>query len=149
MPRGSLPRTIEHVNDLPSDPARLRAILAYLDQAVADNETVGIYLRIQRDTVHKALTQTEDPPPKHHGRLPKGGANLPALAPPTAQTGYVVQHRRSPQDPGPAVIHVDDCTTSEGTTSPISSHDARVALTDPSTQACASCRPDSALGILD
>ncbi|MGV9565085.1 DUF6233 domain-containing protein [Streptomyces sp. NPDC003480] len=44
---------------------------------------------------------------------------------------------------------IDDCTTSEGTTRPISSHDARVALTDPSTHACASCRPDSALGILD
>ncbi|MDT0467110.1 hypothetical protein [Streptomyces gibsoniae] len=95
------------MNDLPSDPARLRAILAYLDQEVTDNETVGIYLRIQRDTVHKALTRTENPPPKHHGPIPKGGANLPALAPPTAQTGYVVQHRRGPQGPGPAVIHAE------------------------------------------
>lgn len=37
----------------------------------------------------------------------------------------------------------------EGTPHPITEHDARVSLTDPTIEPCQFCRPDSELGILD
>ncbi|MEU1455459.1 hypothetical protein [Streptomyces avermitilis] len=38
------------------------AILAHLDRQLAENDTIGIYLRLQRDAVQKALTEVEYPP---------------------------------------------------------------------------------------
>lgn len=66
---------------LPPDAQRLRAILRRLDQQNAENETVGLYLRLQRDAVFDALTRAEDhsaqqsvPPPKHRPAALRGFA---------------------------------------------------------------------------
>jgi hypothetical protein len=48
--------------DLPPDPPRLRAILAHLDKQLAENETAGISLRLQRQAVLTALEHAEQPP---------------------------------------------------------------------------------------
>lgn len=71
------------MSELPPDPPRLRAILAHLNQQLTENETVVIYLRLQRDAVQAALTRTEQPSPlgpRRPGRPVKGGTGLPALA---------------------------------------------------------------------
>lgn len=138
------------MSELPPDPPRLRAILAHLDQQLADTETIGIYLRLQRQAVQAALARAEQPPPhqpRRPGRLPKGATGLPALPPAHVRPGYVVQQQRTPRGPEPAVIHVGDCTMIEGTPHPIRDHEARVALTDPNIRPCDFCRPDSELGV--
>ncbi|WP_406157715.1 DUF6233 domain-containing protein [Streptomyces canus] len=136
---------------LPPDPARLRAILAHLDRQVADHETVGIYLRLQRDAVLAALAQAETPAARRPGRLAKGAAPLRSMGVVHAQgrPRFVVQQKRTARGPEPSIIHVDDCSMIEGTPHPISEHDARVSLTDPNLEACQFCRPDTELGILD
>jgi hypothetical protein len=136
------------VNELPPDPARLRAILAHLEQQRADNETIGIYLRLQRDAIQAALAQAEAPAPRKP-RLPKGGAGLGPVTQISVRPQFVVQQRRTPKGPEPAIIHLGDCSMVEGTPHRISEHDARVSLTDPNIEACAFCRPDSEFGILD
>ncbi|WP_437064742.1 DUF6233 domain-containing protein [Streptomyces sp. enrichment culture] len=77
----------------------------------------------------------------------KGGGRLPAFAAPRAGTSYVVQQHQSLDDPEPAVVHLADCTRVEGSTHSIRPDEARAALTDPTVEACASCRPDSELGM--
>ncbi|OIK24369.1 hypothetical protein VT52_027560 [Streptomyces malaysiense] len=65
--------------DLPSDPPR-RTILRHLERQIAETETIGIYLRLQRDEVRKALTQA----PRarawaaRHSRLARDGARRPS-----------------------------------------------------------------------
>ncbi|MEU6379591.1 DUF6233 domain-containing protein [Streptomyces sp. NPDC046909] len=136
------------MNDLPPDPARLRAILEYLNRQVADHETVGIYLRLQRDAVQAALAKAEAPPPRRP-RLPKGGAGLGPTVRISVRPTFVVQQKRSPRGPEPAIVHLGDCSMVEGTPHPIGEHDARVSLTDPNVEACAFCRPDTELGFID
>lgn len=136
------------MNDLPPDSVRLRAILEHLNKQVADNETVGIYLRLQRDAVQAALAKTDAPPPLRP-HLPKGGTGLGPTLQINVRPTFVVQQNRTPRGPEPAVIHVGDCSMIQGTPHPIGEHDARVSLTDPNLEACAFCRPDTELGILD
>ncbi|MDQ0904364.1 hypothetical protein QFZ22_000349 [Streptomyces canus] len=139
------------MSELPPDAPRLRAILTHLDKQIADNDTVGIYLRLQRQAVQDALARNETPPPRRPGRLAKGAAPLRSMGIAHAQSRprFVVQQKRTPRGPEPAIIHVDDCSMLEGTPHPISEHDARVSLTDPNLEPCAFCRPDTELGILD
>lgn len=140
---------------LPPDARRLRAILAYLEARIAENETVGTYLRLQSDAVRAALAGAEDRPhsPQPRPEPPERRRPTPSSFTPSRGTGhpraYVVQQKRTPDGPEPAVIHTGDCTVIEGTTHPIRDHEARVALTDPNIEPCAFCRPDSELGILD
>ncbi|MET8269794.1 MULTISPECIES: hypothetical protein [unclassified Streptomyces] len=97
------------MSELPPDPPRRRAILAHLNQQLTENETVVIYLRLQRDAVQAALTRTEQPSPlgpRRPGRPVKGGTGLPALAQADGRVGFVVQQKRTPQGPEPAMIHV-------------------------------------------
>ncbi|MDN3021525.1 DUF6233 domain-containing protein [Streptomyces sp. S.PB5] len=136
------------MSDLPPDPARLRVILEHLDKQIADNQIVGIYLRLQREAVQAALARAEAPPPRRP-RLPKGGAGLGPMARISPRPQFVVQQKRTPRGPEPAIIHLGDCTMIEGTPHSISEHDARVSLTDPNLEPCAFCRPDTELGILD
>ncbi|MFE7439530.1 DUF6233 domain-containing protein [Streptomyces chartreusis] len=169
--------------ELPPDARRLRAILAYLDEQIAGHETVGIYLRLQREAVRAELTRVENrqvpEPPKPSGpsesarssrstrplqsprpsqsprprqRPRQAPAALSPFAPSREMrqtTGFVVQQKRTPNGPEPAVIHTGDCTMIEGTPHRIGDHDARAALTDPNIEPCAFCRPDSELGILE
>ncbi|MEU6322326.1 DUF6233 domain-containing protein [Streptomyces sp. NPDC047009] len=58
-------------------------------------------------------------------------------------SGFVVQQKRTPSGPEPAVIHAYDCTMIAGSTHPIGDHEARVALTDPNIEPCAFCRPEA------
>ncbi|MFC5215198.1 DUF6233 domain-containing protein [Streptomyces coerulescens] len=140
--------------ELPPDARRLRAILAYLDEQIAGHETVGIYLRLQREAVRAALTRVENrraPEPPKPPRSQSPSALSPFAPSPEMRqsTGFVVQQKRTPNGPEPAVIHTGDCTMIEGTPHRIGDHDARAALTDPNIEPCAFCRPDSELGILD
>lgn len=135
---------------LPPDIPRLRAILRHLDEQIADNETVGIYLQLQHDDVSKALARAEGPvaappaqePQRHPAVLPAftGGQRGPK------STGFVVERQPRAIGPEPARIHTDDCRH-PGPTHPINAHDARAALLDPMVQACSFCRPDTELGI--
>ncbi|MFG2635190.1 DUF6233 domain-containing protein [Streptomyces sp. NPDC048362] len=133
---------------LPPDPRRLRAILAYLDELLAENETVALYLRLQREAVRAALARAEGSPPRRRpSRGGKGAGPLPGFNPPPVATGYVVQRKRTPAGPEPAVVHQADCTMIEGTPHRVRADEARVALTDPTIEPCAFCRPDTELGI--
>ncbi|MBT2676806.1 hypothetical protein J7E95_39695 [Streptomyces sp. ISL-14] len=140
------------MTELPPDPVRLRAILAHLDKQLADNETVGIYLRLQRDAVRDALARAERQPTSPQAspqRNALGSAELPMYAPNSAErraTGFVVERQPRAVGPEPVRVHTDDCLQ-PGQTHPISAQDARAALLDPNVIACAFCRPDTELGI--
>ncbi|MFC8671499.1 DUF6233 domain-containing protein [Streptomyces griseorubiginosus] len=132
---------------LPPDPPRLRAILAHLDRQIADSETVTLYLRLQRDAVREALTRAERQPQQQPQHRPKRAGQLPSFTSPSTKSGYVVQQKRTPTGPEPALIHMADCTMIEGTPHSIRADEARAALTDPNITACQFCRPDTELGI--
>ncbi|MFF5438765.1 hypothetical protein [Streptomyces achromogenes] len=55
------------MTELPPGPPRLRAILAHLDRQVAQTDTIGRYLHLQRDTVRKALAAPSRRPPGGSG----------------------------------------------------------------------------------
>jgi hypothetical protein len=131
------------VNELPRDAPRLRAILAHLDQQIADTATVATYLRLQRDAVHRALTAA-DPP-----RLEPQQAPPKADRRPTAE--YLLEPKAHPKHPMPVIVHKRDCTMSQRAPKGITAHEARTALEDEviSAEACQFCRPDTALGLLD
>ncbi|MFL4904798.1 DUF6233 domain-containing protein [Streptomyces sp. MMS24-I2-30] len=135
------------MSELPPDPPRLRAILAHLEQQLADNETVGIYLRLQRDVVRRALTAAEPAPaPAQRKRQPDPPRQ------PTAQPGtYRLQSKIHPSHPEPPLIHTWDCTMVHGQTSEIDAQQARLALTEEFVGAapCEFCRPDTELGLLE
>ncbi|WP_189308926.1 DUF6233 domain-containing protein [Streptomyces brasiliensis] len=135
------------MSQLPPDPARLRVILAHLERQIAENETVGLYLRLQRDAVVAALADLDRLPRGRSRRVAKGGGSLPGFVPPPVQTGYVVQRERTPSEPAPALIHVADCGLVVGACRPIRADEARAALTDSTVEPCPSCRPDTELGI--
>ncbi|MFD8032826.1 DUF6233 domain-containing protein [Streptomyces sp. NPDC059717] len=135
------------MTELPPDPGRLRAILAYLDDRVAENETVGIYLRLQQSAVREALARTQEqrsarPQPRAQRR-----SSAPAATDSTkGAAGFTVERQKRAVGPEPARIHTADCT-SGGAKHPIGAQEARAALTDPMVQACPFCRPDAALGM--
>ncbi|RPE38992.1 hypothetical protein EDD90_1942 [Streptomyces sp. Ag109_O5-1] len=139
------------MNDLPPDTRRLKVILAYLEKQIADEETLLTYLRLQVHNVQAALARAETPDPpapqRRRGRPVKGGSNLPAMTQAGTSVGFVVQRKRTPNGPEPAMVHLDDCTLIEGMRYSISAHDARASLTDPNVVPCAFCRPDTELGI--
>ncbi|MDO0936488.1 DUF6233 domain-containing protein [Streptomyces sp. DG2A-72] len=135
------------MSQLPPDPARLGVILAFLDRQIAEIETVAIYLRLQRNTVREALMRAERPQPQRTKPPPKGAGPLTGFAPPASKNvGFVVQQKRTPNGPEPALIHMADCTMIEGTPHRIRADEARAALTDPNIEPCQFCRPDTELG---
>jgi hypothetical protein len=71
-------------------------------------------------------------------------ARAERVAPP-ADPGYVVSHGIG-QDRRPFEVHVGDCRMAKRT-KPVSQEQARRALAD-GVEACAFCRPDTALGLL-
>ncbi len=136
------------MNELPPDPPRLRAILRYLDEQVAATETVGVYLRLQRDAVRAALAASETP--RRQPTPPPAAAKRPD-EPAQPLTGYKLEPKKHPSSPQPAHIHVADCTMNNRRTSPLTADQARIALRDPAglMEACEFCRPDTELGLLD
>ncbi|MFE3526997.1 DUF6233 domain-containing protein [Streptomyces sp. NPDC059161] len=144
------------MNELPPDPSRLRAILAYLEKQLADEETVVTYLRLQVDGVRRALAVAENRKPANAAsptphRAPAAHSMLgPAATRAERQTpGFMIEQRRTPTGPLETAVHLDDCTMTSDRTHPVSSHEARLALTDAQLESCAFCRPDTELGILE
>ncbi|WP_432171148.1 DUF6233 domain-containing protein [Streptomyces sp. 1222.5] len=139
------------MNELPPDPSRLRAILAYLDQRIAETETVATYLRLQTAAVRRALAgaqgQTSDaqrlPQPEPRPSL---AASTPAPA-----RGYMVEKQLRAGHPLGAAVHRADCTMAQRDTNPIGADHARQALTSDQRffRACDFCRPDTELGMPD
>ncbi|MFD0502504.1 DUF6233 domain-containing protein [Streptomyces chiangmaiensis] len=116
---------------------------------MAENETVGIYLRLQYDAVREALGRAEEqrsarPTPRSQRR-----SSAPALATThhaKEASGFTVEQQKRAVGPEPARSHTADCT-SGGTKHPIGAQEARAALMDPMVEACPFCRPDAALGM--
>ncbi|MFE7276907.1 DUF6233 domain-containing protein [Streptomyces sp. NPDC057623] len=117
-------------------------ILAYLDKQVADNETVGIYLRLQRDAVQRALATAKRPIPAHRERLGR----------PIARPGvYLREPKVSRDNPNPPLVHTSDCKMVTRNPGEVDAHRARLALTQEfvGAEPCPICRPDTALGLLE
>jgi hypothetical protein len=143
------------MHELPSDPPRLRAILAHLDEQLAGNETVGIYLRLQRDTVRAALAAAERRGASESRRLsaPRHTAPPPAADPDSAPdsgsspTGYVIEPKQHPGHPMPALYHLARCAMPRRSTSPITPEQIRIGLRDPLgyLAPCEFCAPDNTL----
>jgi hypothetical protein len=136
------------VSQLPPDPSRLRVILSHLERQMAEHETLAVYLRLQRDAVLAALARTERRPRRRTAPRAKGAGSLPGFAPAAGRAeGFVVQQKRTPDGPEPALVHLADCTVIEATSHRIRPDEARTALAAADIEACRFCRPDTALGI--
>lgn len=147
---GSNKSRIERMNELPSDPPRLRAILTHLDQQLADTDTIAIYLRLQRSAVMAALSRAE------RTAIPRPAISAPKRPPALADrrepagrtpTRYIVERPASARQAAP--IHTSSCTKGFTSSEPIDADLARQALVnDPrGFTACSTCRPDTELGI--
>ncbi|MEU6323353.1 DUF6233 domain-containing protein [Streptomyces sp. NPDC047009] len=133
------------MSELPPDPTRLRVILAWLEEQVTDNATVGTFVRLQRDTVTQAFAQTE-------GESEQQRAEPPPAAPakPPRMTGLPTSTSRGPGfkvvEQGDLVsLHLDDCNVDDGPTRRVDAHEAVAALRE-GLAACVMCRPDLELG---
>ncbi|SEB32061.1 hypothetical protein SAMN04490357_0244 [Streptomyces misionensis] len=135
------------MSDLPPDPPRLRAILEHLERQVAETETIGIYLRLQRDEVRKALARATSAPTRAQARTPQ----RPEPPRRTTPAEYLMESKFGPDDPLPVVVHVGACTIRQGRRAPsaISAQQARMVLTDTviGAEPCPICRPENTLGI--
>lgn len=141
--------TIEHVNELPPDPVRLRAILRHLETAIADNDTVHTYLDLQRNAVLDALRAAEGGAPADP--RPPAPAPEPSRArddAPSGDSGYQVDRTRTPDGPVGTSIHLTDCRQVSNLARPVTAERARSALVE-GLEACQFCRPDTELGMLD
>ncbi|MEU5536445.1 DUF6233 domain-containing protein [Streptomyces sp. NPDC020362] len=160
------------MSELPPDLPRLRAILAYLDRQITDNETVGIYLQLRREAARKALAAAEQQAATSRQRRsgPRRPASSPAAGPGSGKpgsgkpgsavadsgkpgsgkppaTGYVIEPKKHPAHPLPALYHLADCTMIQRRTSPITPHQIRLGLRDPLgiLAPCEFCAPDKGL----
>ncbi|MFJ6669059.1 DUF6233 domain-containing protein [Streptomyces sp. NPDC091383] len=134
------------MSDLPPDPSRLRAILTHLERQIAETETVGIYLRLQRDEVREALERASSGPSRVRPAQQAG----PQRRPPSSAE-FLMESKSGPADPLPVVVHVGGCSIRQGrrTPSAISARQARMVLTDPAigAESCPVCRPENKLGV--
>ncbi|MEU6318127.1 DUF6233 domain-containing protein [Streptomyces sp. NPDC047009] len=128
------------MSELPSDAERLRVLLAWLEEQVTDNDTVGIFLRLQRDAVAQALAQAAEgeqpttPPPTAPAKPPRM-TGLPTFTG-DRSVGFKVVER------GDLVsLHLADCDVDDGPTRRVDAHEAVAALRD-GLAACIMCRPD-------
>ncbi|WP_328436937.1 DUF6233 domain-containing protein [Streptomyces sp. NBC_00444] len=131
------------MNELPPDPVRLHAILQWLDQQITDHDTVGTYLRLQRDAVRAALAKAEQQTPAR-GRP----AQSPIAVPPPAQNlrrrtkPFQLERQRTPDGPLPTAVHTADCHMAGQLAHSVNAMEARLALTDARLEACQFCRPE-------
>lgn len=135
------------MNELPPDPARLRVILAHLENQLADAETIATYLRLQQEAVKRALASTErqaTPRPSPSAPKPRPSAAEPSSPP---STGFVVERRDQGDATKGAVIHTSDCSWSPRDARPVEVGLARDVLAKDERffTACTFCRPDNAL----
>lgn len=130
------------MSELPPDPARLRLILQYLEEAVAENATVHVYLDIQRNMVIDALKAAEGE---------KGGTSPAPTAPANRKakttSGFKIDRARTPNGPVPTSVHLGDCHMVSSLSRSMSAHEARAALVDEQLEECVFCRPGALLGV--
>ncbi|MFF3000935.1 DUF6233 domain-containing protein [Streptomyces sp. NPDC057950] len=136
--------------DLPPDPARLRAILAHLDRQLADTDAIRAYLRLQREALQRALQAAGRPPrpTRPQPRPALAPLPFPAERPPNGPTGagdgYMLESKRHPKTPQPAVLHVANCTMAGRKTSPISAAQFRTVVRDTEyIETSGFCRPEA------
>ncbi|MFD5753580.1 DUF6233 domain-containing protein [Streptomyces sp. NPDC127033] len=142
-------RSRPHVSDgrpaaraaLPPDPARLRVILAHLDRQIAETDTIGTWLRLQREAVRHALSAADAPVAPASERQREQAGPLPRARP----GPYKLEPKIRPDHPRPPYIHVGDCTMTQRSASSCSAAEARLALTQAvvGAEACGFCRPDT------
>ncbi|MFF8867866.1 DUF6233 domain-containing protein [Streptomyces sp. NPDC015139] len=139
------------MSELPPDPSRLRAILAYLDQRIAETETVATYLRLQTTAVRQALAAAQTKAPGARSLPPKPQPALQAPAQQEQETagGFLVEKQLHAGHPLGAAVHRVGCTVIQRDANPIRADEARQALTGDGKffRACEFCRPDAELGI--
>jgi hypothetical protein len=140
------------MSELPPDPARLRAILAHLDRQLADTDTLRTYLQLQRREVQRALDAAGRAPDRGPRQASRPAPELPPAAPATRPlsgptgdgSGFMLEMKRHPQHPNPAVLHVDNCTMASQKTTALSDGELRAALREAEDVApCPFCRPES------
>ncbi|WP_405924886.1 DUF6233 domain-containing protein [Streptomyces sp. NBC_00035] len=122
------------MNELPPDPARLRVILAHLEQQLANEETVVTYLRLQRDAVQRALNaagQQRRTQQREDRGLGDG-------------KGFMAERVMRPRRH--VVLHVDDCPMANWQTRVITEAELRTSLHDPEAfHPCEFCQPQDRL----
>lgn len=135
------------MSELPPDPARLRAIMEHLDRQVAENETVGIYLRLQRDAVRAALAETEEHrPARTEPRQPAIAIPPPAQSPRRRSKPFQLERMRTEDGPLPTAVHTADCHMAGELAHAVNALEARLAVTDAGLRVCEFCRPELELG---
>ncbi|MFJ7997470.1 DUF6233 domain-containing protein [Streptomyces sp. NPDC096310] len=118
--------------------------MAHLDRQIAESDTIGTWLRLQREAVGRALAAADVSAP---------GRRRERTGPPQrAQAGsYKLEPKIRPDHPRPPCVHVGDCSMTQRSASGISAAEARLALTQSAVgaQACEFCRPDTELGLTE
>ncbi|MEU1596183.1 DUF6233 domain-containing protein [Streptomyces sp. NPDC005708] len=134
------------MSELPPDAERLRVLLAWLEAQVTDNETVGIFLRLQRDTVAQALEQAEGEQQPTERPAPAPSARPPRPTSLRTFTGdhrpaFKVVERGGENEPARLTLHIGACDVDDGPAHQVDAHDALAALRE-GLDACSVCRPD-------
>ncbi|MER5917791.1 DUF6233 domain-containing protein [Streptomyces sp. NPDC001982] len=134
------------MSQLPPDPARLRVILAWLDDQITDNATLNTYLKVQHHAVTQALARAEgeqqpaQPPPASPATPPRM-TTLPTFTGDRGGGFKVVERAGSDL----VSLHVGDCDLDDGPARSVDAHEAVAVLRD-GMAACVFCRPDLELG---
>ncbi|MGW2688877.1 DUF6233 domain-containing protein [Streptomyces sp. NPDC001414] len=144
------------MNELPPDTPRLRVILAHLDQQIADTDTIGTYLRLQRDAVRAALSRTGRtappqsalPAPQRRPRQLQQGQPQGEGGTASPPVGLVIEEERKDGRTSGGMIHTAACMP-HMQLRPITPETARQVLADDGAffTPCPLCRPDTELGI--
>ncbi|MEU8718444.1 DUF6233 domain-containing protein [Streptomyces sp. NPDC048663] len=143
------------MSELPPGAPRLRAILAHLDQQIADTDTIATYLRVQRDAVQAALSRTGRTPPPRPALAAsrQSPRQLQRSQPPTdgapaSPVGLVIEEQRKGGHPSGGMIHTTSCMP-RMRLRPITPDVARQVLAKDGAffTPCPLCGPDTELGI--
>lgn len=147
------------MSDLPPDAKRLEELLRWLDERIAENQTVGLYLALQRDAVQKALDAVDDTEDAEdgEGRLPAVGSSgrgtaaaaIPPTAPDPRRPGkpFRLERMKTEHGPLPTRVHTTDCSMAGDLAHAVNAVEARLAITDSGLPACEFCRPQLELGL--
>ncbi|MGW1796896.1 DUF6233 domain-containing protein [Streptomyces sp. NPDC001984] len=132
------------MSELPPDPARLRVILAWLDDQITDNATLNTYLKVQHHAVTQALAQAEgeQQPAQPPAAPPATPPRMTATFTGDRGGGFKVVERSGSDL---VSLHVGDCDLDDGPTRRVDPHEALAALRE-GLAACSVCRPDLELG---
>jgi hypothetical protein len=142
-------------SELPPDPERLRIILAWLEEQIVKNDTVGAYLQVQHDTVAQALAQAEGEQQPTEQPAPAPAPAPRPLRPTSLPTftgdrrpAFKVVERGGENEPPRLTLHIGACEIDDGPAHHVDAHDALAALRE-GLDACAVCRPDIDLSFDD